>query len=58
MDAKFRQLKNNFKSMPWRLSSKLGIYKGNKIPIKFIVENKDWAIISFSVGSWNNGVIY
>lgn len=41
---KFRQLKNNFKSMPWRLSSKLGIYKGNKIPIKFIVENKDWAI--------------
>ena len=44
MDAKFRQLKNNLKSMPWRLSSKLGIYKGNKIPIKFIVENKDWAI--------------
>ena len=34
MDAKFRQLKNNLKSMPWRLSSKLGIYKGNKIPVK------------------------
>ena len=44
MDSKLRNLKNNIKCAPWKLISKLGIYKGNKVPVKFIVENADWAI--------------
>ena len=39
-----RSLKNKIKCLPWKILSKFGFYKGNKIPVKFIIENADWAI--------------
>ena len=44
MDAKLRDFKYGVKCFPWKFFSKLGLYEGNKIPVKFVVENADWAI--------------
>lgn len=44
MNNKIRFLKNNLNALPWRLLSKFSNYQGNKIPVKFIIENADWAI--------------
>lgn len=37
-------IKNKIKCLPWNILSKYGFYKGSKVPIKFIIENADWAI--------------
>ena len=37
-------IKNKIKCLPWNILSKYGLYKGSKVPIKFIIENADWAI--------------
>ena len=39
-----RSLKNKIKRLPWKRLSESGFYKGNNIPVKFIIENADWAI--------------
>ena len=44
MKNKIRLFKNKIKCIPWKILSKFKLYKGNKIPVKFIVENADWAI--------------
>ena len=44
MNNRIRLLKNEIKCMPWKILSKLNLYKGNNMPVKFIVENADWAI--------------
>ncbi len=44
MNNSIKVFKNKIKCMPWIMLSKYGFYKGNKIPIKFIIENADWAI--------------
>ncbi len=44
MKNKLRFFKNEIKCLQWKLIAKSGIHKGNKIPVKFIVENADWAI--------------
>jgi len=44
MSNRIRFFKNKIKCLPWKILSKLGIYKENKIPVKFIIENADWAI--------------
>ena len=44
MKHQLRFFKNEIKCLPWKIFSKLGIYKANKIPVKFIIENADWAI--------------
>lgn len=44
MNNKIRVFRNKIKCFPWKILSKLGIYKGNKMPVKFIVENVDWTI--------------
>ena len=44
MNNRIRLFKNKIKCMPWKILSKFKFYKGNKIPIKFVVENADWAI--------------
>ena len=37
-------IKNKIKCLPWNFLSKYGFYKGSNVPIKFIIENADWAI--------------
>ena len=37
-------LKNKVKCLSWKIIANLGLSKENQIPIKFIVENADWAI--------------
>ncbi len=44
MKNQIRLIKNKVKCLPWKLLSKFNLYKGNKIPVKFIIENADWAI--------------
>lgn len=44
MKQKLGSIKNNIKSIPWRLVSKLNLNRGNGIPVKFIIEDADWAI--------------
>ena len=44
MKQKIKSITNHIKSLPWRWVSELKIYKGNKIPVKFIIEDADWAI--------------
>ena len=44
MKQKLKSIMNHIQSLPWRLASRLKFYKGNKIPIKFISEDADWAI--------------
>ena len=44
MKNTLRFFKNEIKCLPWKIIAKSGIYKGNTIPAKFIVENADWAI--------------
>tara|TARA_X000000950_G_scaffold41957_1_gene46118 strand:+ start:5530 stop:6642 length:1113 start_codon:yes stop_codon:yes gene_type:complete len=44
MNNRIRFFRNKIKCLPWKILSKLGFYKGNKIPVKFVVENVDWAI--------------
>ena len=44
MNAKLRDFKYGVKCLLWKFFSKLGLYEGNKIPVKFVVENADWAI--------------
>ncbi len=44
MNNRIRTFKNKIKCLPWKILSNLGIYKGNGIPIKFVIENADWAI--------------
>ena len=44
MKNTLRFLKNGIKCLPCKTLSKFGFYKGNKIPVKFIVEDADWAI--------------
>ena len=39
-----RFLKNKIKCSQWKILSKFASFKGNKIPVKFIIENADWAI--------------
>ena len=36
--------KNKIRCIPWKILSKLNLYEENNIPVKFIVENADWAI--------------
>ena len=44
MNNRIRLLKNKIRCMPWKILSKLNLYEENNIPVKFIVENADWAI--------------
>ena len=44
MKNTLRFFKNKIKCLSWKIIAKSGIYKGNTIPVKFIVENADWAI--------------
>ena len=44
MKYKLKDLNYRLKCAPWKIFSKFGFYEGNKIPIKFVVENADWAI--------------
>ncbi len=44
MKNTLRFFKNEIKCLTWKIIAKSGIYKGNKIPAKFIVENANWAI--------------
>ena len=44
MTNRISLFRNKIKCLPWQIFSKFGLYKGNKIPVKFIIENADWAI--------------
>ena len=44
MKNQLRSLKNMIKSLPWKILSKSGLYSGDKIPVKFVIEKADWAI--------------
>ena len=44
MKNSIKLFKNKMRCLPWMMLSKYGFYKGNNIPIKFIIENADWAI--------------
>ena len=44
MNNSIKLIKNKIKCFPWIMLSKFGFHKENKIPIKFIIENADWAI--------------
>ena len=44
MKNSIKLFKNKMRCLPWIMLSKYGFYKGNNIPIKFIIENADWAI--------------
>jgi len=44
MKNKLRTFKNEIKCLPWKIIAKSGIHKANTIPVKFIIENADWAI--------------
>ena len=44
MNNQLRSLKNMIKSLPWKILSKSGLYSGDKIPVKFVIEKADWAI--------------
>ena len=44
MSNRIRVVKNKIRCLPWKIISKLGIYNENETPVKFIIENADWAI--------------
>ena len=44
MNKNIRLFKNKIRCLPWNILSNLGFYKENEIPIKFIIENAEWAI--------------
>ena len=44
MNNRIRLFKNKIRCIPWKILSKLNFYKENNIPVKFIVENANWAI--------------
>lgn len=44
MKNSIKLFKNKMKCLPWIMLAKYGFYKGNKEPIKFIIEDADWAI--------------
>jgi len=44
MSNSIKILKNKIKCFPWMMLAKYGFYEENKMPIKFIIENADWAI--------------
>tara|TARA_Y100000589_G_C27176877_1_gene639121 strand:+ start:25 stop:1137 length:1113 start_codon:yes stop_codon:yes gene_type:complete len=44
MNKKIILYKNKIRCLPSKILSNLGFYRENKIPVKFIIENADWAI--------------